>query len=443
MHIVQHRNGEKMNILLINHYAGSPDMGMEFRPFYMAREWRKEGHQVFIIAGDYSHLRKNNPEVRRDFEKETIDGIHYIWIKTGAYEGNGVKRALSMARFVSKLWVKAERIAKKLKPDIVIASSTYPIDTYAAQKIAKKAHASLIHEVHDMWPSTLTEIGGMPKYHPFVAAMQIGENSAYRNSDYVVSLAPYAEKYMLQHGLKKGRFVYITNGIVAEDWEHPKELPQFHAEILESFRQEDKFIVGYFGGHALSNALDVLIDLAKSFQNNKQVVFVLVGNGVEKKKLQKRVQKEEIDNVCFLPPISKYSIPSLTHYFDCIYIGAKDSPLYRFGVAANKIFDSMMSGKPLLYAVNSPNNFAEKYHCGISVPPDDTKAIKSGLDRLIMLTEKEREKMGENGKKAVLEHFQYSVLAKKFLDVMEHSKELPINNPTASNKVSTPLRTRE
>ena len=82
----------------------------------------------------------------------------------------------------------------------------------------------------------------------------------------------------------------------------------------------------------------------------------------------------------------------------------------------------MMSGKPLLYAVNSPNNFAEKYHCGISVPPDDTKAIKSGLDRLIMLTEKEREKMGENGKKAVLEHFQYGVLAKKFLDVMEHSR---------------------
>ena len=24
-----------MNILLINHYAGSPDLGMEFRPYYM------------------------------------------------------------------------------------------------------------------------------------------------------------------------------------------------------------------------------------------------------------------------------------------------------------------------------------------------------------------------------------------------------------------------
>lgn len=409
-----------MNILLINHYAGSPDMGMEFRPYYMAREWVKEGHRVFIIAGDYSHLRKNNPVVNRDFEKENIDGIHYIWIKTGAYEGNGVKRAVSMARFVSKLWIKAERIAKGLKPDVVISSSTYPIDTYAAQKIAKKAHAGLIHEVHDMWPSTLTEIGGMSKYHPFVVIMQAGENSAYRKSDYVVSLAPYAEQYMLQHGLKKGRFVYITNGIVAEDWEQPEPLPQLHTEILESFRQENKFIVGYFGGHALSNALDVLIDLAKSLQNNEQVVFVLVGNGVEKKKLQKRVQRENIDNVCFLPTVSKYSIPNLTQYFDSIYIGAMDSPLYRFGVAANKIFDSMMSGKPLLYAVNAPNNFAEKYCCGISVPPGDAEAIKNGLNRLMMLTKEEREEMGNNGKKAVLENFQYCVLAKKFLDVMGH-----------------------
>lgn len=412
-----------MNILLINHYAGSPDMGMEFRPYYMAREWIKEGHRVFIIAGDYSHLRKNNPVVSRDFEKETIDGIHYIWVKTGAYEGNGAKRAVSMARFVSKLWIKAERIAKGLKPDVVISSSTYPIDTYAAQKIAKKANAGLIHEVHDMWPSTLTEIGGMSKYHPFVVTMQIGENSAYRNSDYVVSLAPYAEQYMLQHGLKKGGFVYITNGIVAEDWEHPEQLPQLHAEILESFQQENKFIVGYFGGHALSNALDVLIDLAKSFQDNEQVLFVLVGNGVEKKKLQKRVQNENMDNVCFLPPVSKYSIPNLTQYFDSIYIGAMDSPLYRFGMAANKIFDSMMSGKPLLYAVNAPNNFAEKYRCGISVPSDNVEEIKNGLNKLMLLTKEEREEMGNNGKKAVLENFQYCVLAKKFLDVMEHCKQ--------------------
>ncbi len=96
-----------MNILLINHYAGSPEMGMEFRPYYMAREWAKMGHRVRIIAGDFSHLRIKNPKVKNDFQKENIDGVEYYWLRTGDYHGNGVKRAMTMFRFVGKLWLSA------------------------------------------------------------------------------------------------------------------------------------------------------------------------------------------------------------------------------------------------------------------------------------------------------------------------------------------------
>ena len=103
-----------MNILLINHYAGSPEMGMEFRPYYFAREWVKAGHRVDIIAADYSHLRRVNPEVDHDFQEDIIDGIHYHWIKTRTYEGNGAKRAITMAQFVSKLWLNTGRIIKEI-----------------------------------------------------------------------------------------------------------------------------------------------------------------------------------------------------------------------------------------------------------------------------------------------------------------------------------------
>ena len=126
-----------MNILLMNHYAGSTEMGMEFRPYYFAREWIKMGHQVTILAGDYSHLRIKNPEVKKDFQKQMIDGIRYYWVRTGRYEGNGVKRALTMFRFVYKLWSNKRRIVKSLKPDVVITSSTYPLDTFAGQRIAR------------------------------------------------------------------------------------------------------------------------------------------------------------------------------------------------------------------------------------------------------------------------------------------------------------------
>ena len=125
-----------MNILYINHYAGSPEMGMEFRPYYLSREWVKMGHHVDVIAGDYSHLRIINPNVTRDMQKEIIDGIDYYWLKTGSYVGNSICRALSMIRFCYKLNKWKGWIRSHLKPDVVISSSTYPIDSIPACNIA-------------------------------------------------------------------------------------------------------------------------------------------------------------------------------------------------------------------------------------------------------------------------------------------------------------------
>ena len=62
---------------------------MEFRPYYMAREWAKNGHQVTILAASYSHLRWENPSVEGAVTVERIDGIDYVWLRTPAYSGNG------------------------------------------------------------------------------------------------------------------------------------------------------------------------------------------------------------------------------------------------------------------------------------------------------------------------------------------------------------------
>lgn len=403
-----------MNILLINHYAGSPEMGMEFRPYYFAREWIKMGHHVDIIAADYSHLRIRNPEVSQDFQTEEIDGIRYHWVKAGRYDGNGAARALSMFRFVGKLWLHAGKIMKAYRPDVVITSSTYPLDTYAGQRIAGKAKARLIHEVHDMWPATLIELGGMSRYHPFVVFMQLAENSAYRHSDRVVSLPPLAKDYMIKHGMQPEKFVAIPNGIVREDWEKSQPLPDEQKRALESLKTAGKFIVGYFGGHALSNALDVLLDAAKQIEE-KEIQFVLVGNGVEKKRLVKRVREEKIENVVFLPPVPKRSIPELLQFFDCSFIGSMLCPLYRrFGVCLNKMYDSMMAAKPVLFAVDTSGSPIEEYKCGIVVKPEHAGKIAANIEKLFHMSESERKKMGERGKQAVLTCFTYDVLGKQF-----------------------------
>lgn len=402
-----------MNILYIQHYAGSPDMGMAFRPYYLSREWVKMGHNVTIIAGDYSHLRQHNPEVTKDFQTQHIDGIEYVWLKTGTYEGNGVARALTMERFVRKIYINAKSIVKKYEPDVVIASSTYPLDTYAAQKIARIARCRYVHEVHDMWPSTLYEIGGMSKNHPFVVLMQLAENSAYKHCDKCVSLLPYTEDYMVKHGLQHDKFLNIQNGVVEEEWRDYDNIPNEHRKFFEDNRS--KFIVGYFGGHAKSNALDNILDVAKITDDN-DIIYVLVGDGSEKERLIKRKEDEGINNLMFLDSIDKKAIPDLIMNFDCSIMTGEPSPLYRFGLCLNKMYDSMMGAKPIICAITANRTLVEEYSCGIQVNTGKIEDIKKAVIKIKCLSKSERIAMGNKGREAVIENYTYSKLAKKFIE---------------------------
>ena len=59
-----------MNILYLNHYAGTPALGMEYRPYYLAREWVRAGHRVTMVAADFSHVRARQPQAGT----EGVDG---------------------------------------------------------------------------------------------------------------------------------------------------------------------------------------------------------------------------------------------------------------------------------------------------------------------------------------------------------------------------------
>ena len=283
---------------------------------------------------------------------------------------------------------------------MVITSSTYPLDTYAGQRIRKYClkDIKLIHEVHDMWPATLYEVGGMSKRHPFVVLMQFAENSAYQHSGHVVSLLPHAKSYMISHGMNAEKFVCIPNGVVASEWENPVPLPEIHKKIFFD-EHKDQFIVGYFGGHALSNALDTLLDVAKEM-NDSQISFVLVGEGAEKKRLLKQKEKEKLDQVHFLPSISKQAVPKLVEKFDCIYMGGADSPLYRFGLCLNKMFDSMMAGKPIICAFTTPQTIIEEYNCGFMCKSNDIEGVIDAIRQIKEMNQEKRKKIGRKWKES-------------------------------------------
>lgn len=404
-----------MNILLINHYAGSPELGMEFRPYYMAKEWMTSGHRVLIVGSTFSHLRKKQPPEG----KQTIDGVNYYWVKTNTYKGNGIGRICSMFLFVFKLMFFGKKVYQQFNPDIVIASSTYPIDIYSAKRIAKRYHAKLIYEVHDLWPLSPMELGGYSKRHPFIWVMQRSENLAYRSVDAVVSMLPKAKGHMVEHGLPEDKFHYIPNGIVESDWQSPKKLSKDHLSFLENLRESNKFIVGFAGAHGVANSLQVVIDAVATLVD-KNIVLVLVGKGQEKENLVRYVKNQNITNVYFLPPVDKLMIPSLLENMDILYIGLQKQSLFRFGISPNKMFDYMMAKKPIIQAIKAGNNIVHEAKCGIDVEPDNKDEIVKAICRLHEMSEEQRKQLGENGYEFVIQNHTYSVLGQKFLNVMEN-----------------------
>jgi len=406
----------KLNILLINHYAGSPHHGMEYRPYYFAREWVRLGHKVQIVASAQSHVRARQPHLT-DLSRldETIDGIGYAWFKAPDYSGNGIKRVWNMFSFISRLYREGSMLVQFCKPDVVIASSTYPMDIWPAQRIAKMSGAKLVFEVHDLWPLSPIELGGISKCHPFIIMVQAAEDYAYRHADVVISMLPNVREYMESRGMASHKLHIVPNGVDPDEWQADSPDLQGKAkEILPAIRAQGLHIIGYAGTHGVANALDTFLDAAK-LMRDKNVAFVLVGGGPNKADLQQRALNDRLKNVWFIDPVNKPQIPSLLQWFDIAYIGWRRQPLYRFGIAPNKLMDYMMAGRPVLHAVEAGNDPVSEAGCGLTVKPEDPEAIAHGICSLLGFDETERKVMGERGRAYVIKNHSYPVLAKKFL----------------------------
>ncbi len=399
-----------MNILLLNHYAGRPELGMEYRPYYLAREWVRAGHRVRIAAADFSHLRAHQPAAG----DETFDGIDYRWYHTPPYRGNGVGRVLNIWAYCRAVWRDTPRLMAEARPDVVIASSTYPMDIWVARRIARRAGARLVYEVHDLWPLSPIELSGMSPRHPFIRLVQAAEDAGYRDADRVVSMLPCVHEYMASRGLDLRKLSIVPNGITPDEWAgEPAPLREDVAAALAG----DGICVGYAGSMGLPNALDTLLDAA-ALLRGEPLRFVLVGSGHEQQRLAARVAAEGLSNVQLLPPIPKAQIPSFLAAVDIAYIGWQRVPSYRFGIAPNKLMDYMMAGCAVLHSVEAGNDPVADAGCGLTVPPQDAHAVADGLRCLAAMPQHERRAMGLRGRAYVQAHHTYPVLAERFLKAL-------------------------
>jgi glycosyltransferase involved in cell wall biosynthesis len=399
-----------MNIWIFNHHALTPDMSGGTRHYDFAKELVKRGHSVTIVASSfhYSKYKEMKEYSSKEYIQETIDGVNFIWIKTPPYYGNGIARVRNMLSYTYTVL----KIIPKLhleKPDIIIGSSVHLFAVYAAYKLSRKYRTPFIMEVRDIWPQTLIEMG-ISRWHPFIILLGWLEKYLYKKADRIISSLPYAHEH-IQKFVPKEKIVWISNGVDMENIPYMKK------------KWTDKFTVSYTGAIGIANNLGLLVKAAELMKDQKDIFFRIIGEGAQKEYLQNLINSKKLNNISLENAVPKNIIADILLASDVLYLGLKDSPLYRYGMSMNKLFDYMAGGRVIIFATNARNNPLEEANTGFTIAPDDAQALKRAILHAYHLSREERDNIGEKTRAYVEEHYSIKVLTDKLETLLKEEVE--------------------
>ena len=400
-------------VWIINQYASTPDTGIGGRHYHIARELASTGVKVYLIAASNHHLLITPKQLTTSIEMEATGNLTIVRIQTPLYsDAHSKKRVWNWLLFALRI-----RKLKRLIPDSpdTIWVSSPPLLTFlAAERLATYFQSKLVFEVRDIWPQTLIEIGGLSPTHPFIRLMQWIEDRAYQKADKVVSNLRYSVEHMISRGMKPEKYTWVPNGFSLIEVKERAGLSDNTLEKLST----NSFVVGYAGTLGVANAMETLLLAAERLKNYSDIKFALVGAGKEKPRLESSACDRGLTNVVFLDPVKKSQVQSALSCFDVCYIGWRNDSLYRYGIAANKIFDYLYSAKPIIHSFSGKGDLIQDYKAGITVPAEDPVALSEAVLELYNLTEEERAVMGRRGHEAVKEHHEYGKLAGRLKDVL-------------------------
>jgi glycosyltransferase involved in cell wall biosynthesis len=397
-------------VWIVNQYAGSPRHGMEYRHYYLARALAQHGHRAVVISGSRSHLFTAPPDVSRPFTLHALDGVTYCWVALPRYKrAISVGRVVNMAAFAAALAVLPTR--RLPRPDAILVSSPSLFPIPVASRWARRFGARLVFEVRDIWPLTLQELGGLSPRHPLIVLMQRLEDYGYRVSDSVVSVLPAAEGHMVARGLDPAKLHYLPNGVDLNGSQPQVGAPQ----AVRAAIRPGAFTVGFVGTLGKANVLETLIDAARLLAPDRFQV-VIVGHGPEREQLTARAAN--VPNIVFAGPIAKDQVAAVIRLFDACYVGYRRSPLYRYGVSPNKLYEYMASGRPVLFAADAANQPVAEADCGRTVEPENPGALADAIRSLADRSPAERARLGANARGYVERHHGYARLGGELAGIL-------------------------
>lgn len=403
-----------MNIWLVNHYAVPPQYYPLARQTNFAKNLIAMGHTVTVFAASTVHNSTRNLITdAAAYREETVNGVHYVYIKCVGYQGNGARRIYNMCEFAWKL----PGVCKHFRrPDAIVATSMPPMSCAVGIHLARKYKCRGVAEIADLWPESLIAYGMAGQKNPAVLALRWLEKWIYKKSDAIVFTMEGGYDYIVEQGwqsqIPRAKVHHINNGVELETFNYNKE--HFRVEDPD-LDDPDTFKVVYTGSIRRVNNLGLLLDAARAVQDAR-VKFLIWGDGDERAVLEKRAVDEKISNVVFKGSVEKNYIPYIVSRADLNYVHGDANPLFRFGVSPNKLFDYFAAGKPILQDFFCEYNLLERYACGKSCSGGEEAVL--ALEELCCLPKADYDALCAGSRRAAKE-YDFRVLTEKLMKVIE------------------------
>ena len=360
-----------MRIVYIHQHYSVPQGQYGGRPHETAKRLAARGHDVHLVSATSDPA---SPSVER------VGDVHVHWVPVEYSNHMGYsERILAFARFA----VKASMVARRIRGDVVLASST-PLTTiipgFAAIAFRGKP---LVFEVRDLWPDAPIAMGALN--NPLLrAAAHSLERFAYAVSAHVIALSPGMAEGVLRNGGRVGQVTVVPNASDNEFFTVPEERGRSwraaHPEIGYGP------LVLYGGTLGKVNDVGYLASVAGEMAAiDPDVRFVVVGSGNDEAQVRERAESLGVlDRTFFmLPPVDKNEMADVFSAADVSI--STVAPIKALNAnSANKVFDTLAAARPL--AVNHEGWLADMIRatrCGVVLPQSDYRAAAEELASLL------------------------------------------------------------
>lgn len=395
-----------MHLLLIHQAFVTTGEAGGTRHIELARWLIRRGYRLTVITSPVSYLTGEAKRGTDTPREETVDGIRILYASTSSGLHRGfVQRLFAFFSFMFSSYRLALSVADV---DVVWGTSPNLFQALSAWASARRKRIPFLLEIRDLWPDFAIGMGVL-KNPLLIWGARFLERFLYRKADRIIVNSPGFIPHVQRLSGK-------TPGLVPNAADVEMFTADESADLIgaASWRKGNEFIVMYTGAHGPANDLDTALAAARILSDRETAIrFVFVGSGKEKARLIALSEALKLENVTFLPPVSKAEIKNLIAAADAGLAILKAIPEFTT-TYPNKVFDFMAAGKPVLCQIDGViREVVERYDAGIFVPPGRAEALADAASELAADRERGR-RMGRNGREAIRNDFSREKTAAKF-----------------------------